>query len=61
VTPPDAPVPCSCPCHGDPQIVHVAPCCRPCRHCGARFQIGPGQAGQAGLEAHERTCSARPA
>jgi hypothetical protein len=43
------PVPCDCTCHGNPAIAHVAPCCRPCSHCGARFQ--------AGLEAHERTCS----
>jgi len=50
---PPPPERCDCPCHGDLAIAHVAPCCAACRHCGVRFS--------AGLEAHERTCDARPA
>jgi len=51
--PAGSPEPCHCVCHGNPAIVHVAPCCRPCRHCGTLFR--------AGLAAHERACAARPA
>ena len=49
------PTPCDCPCHAPVDGValdHFMACCQPCRHCGARFR--------AGLDAHERTCRARP-
>jgi hypothetical protein len=40
---------CDCPCHDDPQILHIAPCCGACPRCGQRFK--------GGLEAHQRGCS----
>ncbi|MEZ4362605.1 MAG: hypothetical protein R3B48_20610 [Kofleriaceae bacterium] len=42
------PVPCDCPCHGDPKIRHVMACCARCPTCGQPFR--------AGLAAHQARC-----
>jgi hypothetical protein len=43
---------CDCPCHGDPMIQHIIPCCAACSECGACFAKG--------LEQHERNCDGTP-
>lgn len=43
---------CDCPCHGNPAIMHIAPCCARCPKCGGLFS--------AGIEEHERTCDGAP-
>jgi len=42
---------CDCPCHQNPEILHIAPCCYPlpCPHCGKRMD-------DRSLEAHIASC-----
>ena len=30
---------CTCPCHQDPQVRHIMPCCRECSKCKKNIEL----------------------